>query len=330
VLTEEVVDKKILDSVILTLEDGTTLFKTARGDTRTAHFHPDRKEQTVLQLGTADDVLAVKAASRVLDYVSEININMGCPKPFSIQGGMGAALLSDPLRATTIVRSLRSALPHEIPVTCKIRYLSEDGNISSIHSIKRTTEFMTALVEAGADAITLHMRTRPMRPREPAIWDAFTDLIQALPQSVSHVPIIANGDFFTRQQINQFRESVHTSLAESFPSRKWCDSVMIARGALWNPSIFAPHPLPIEEVVADFVDACKGFNEPPVAVKWIVSQMMDNSSKNFHGEPIKFFREKIQVAKSMDDIEYAIAKPQSSRIIDKSLDTHDSTIKKLR
>lgn len=31
--------------------------------------------------------------------VAALDINMGCPKPFSIAGGMGAALLSEPEKA---------------------------------------------------------------------------------------------------------------------------------------------------------------------------------------------------------------------------------------
>jgi len=32
-----------------------------------------------------------------------IDLNMGCPKPFSVHSGMGAALLSDPVRAKEVL-----------------------------------------------------------------------------------------------------------------------------------------------------------------------------------------------------------------------------------
>lgn len=82
------------------------------------------RDRIVFQLGTANDNWAVKAAThvyaRVLSHffnslyvvggdplslkrcsssakdVAAIDINMGCPKHFSIQGGMGFALLSNP------------------------------------------------------------------------------------------------------------------------------------------------------------------------------------------------------------------------------------------
>ena len=51
--------------------------------------------------------------------VAAIDINMGCPKKFSINGGMGAALLRDAEKAKGILKTLVDAL--SIPVTCKIR-----------------------------------------------------------------------------------------------------------------------------------------------------------------------------------------------------------------
>lgn len=65
----------------------------------------------IVQLGasTASDALA---ATRVIeDDIHGIDINMGCPKRFSVQGGMGAALLQDPIRAQDIIRTLATNLP---------------------------------------------------------------------------------------------------------------------------------------------------------------------------------------------------------------------------
>ena len=44
---------------------------------------------------------------------------MGCPKSFSMKGGMGAALLTQPDKIKDILTSLVAAV--DIPVTCKIR-----------------------------------------------------------------------------------------------------------------------------------------------------------------------------------------------------------------
>ena len=49
--------------------------------------------------------------------VAGIDVNMGCPKPFSLKGGMGAALLREPER----VRAILSAL---VKATFRVRPIS--------------------------------------------------------------------------------------------------------------------------------------------------------------------------------------------------------------
>ena len=48
---------------------------------------------------------------------------MGCPKSFSMKGGMGAALLTQPDKIKDILTSLVAAV--DIPVTCKIRVFDQ-------------------------------------------------------------------------------------------------------------------------------------------------------------------------------------------------------------
>jgi tRNA-dihydrouridine synthase 2 len=63
---------------------------------------------------------------------------MGCPKAFSIKGGMGAALLSQPERIKAILTTLVKGLPH-LPITCKIRILpSEEDTLSLVKMIEST------------------------------------------------------------------------------------------------------------------------------------------------------------------------------------------------
>lgn len=62
---------------------------------------------------------------------------------FSVQGGMGAALLADQDNACSIISNLSSNL--SIPVSAKIRILD---------SLEATAAFMRRLEAAGASAIT--------------------------------------------------------------------------------------------------------------------------------------------------------------------------------
>jgi hypothetical protein len=68
-------------------------------------------ERLIVQLGASTATYALAAARVVCDDAFGIDINMGCPKRFSVQGGMGAALLQDPNRAQDIIRTLATNLP---------------------------------------------------------------------------------------------------------------------------------------------------------------------------------------------------------------------------
>ncbi|CAM9388132.1 unnamed protein product, partial [Choristocarpus tenellus] len=98
-------------------------------------------------LGTADAVSALKAAQHVERDVAAVDVNMGCPKRFSLQGGMGAALLKKPEVAADIIGTLRRNL--SVPVTSKIRLLD---------NAEDTVEFSRRLEKAGAGALTVHAR----------------------------------------------------------------------------------------------------------------------------------------------------------------------------
>ena len=47
------------------------------------------KDKLIYQVGTGEAGLAIKAAEMVVGDVSGIDVNMGCPKKFSVSGGMG-------------------------------------------------------------------------------------------------------------------------------------------------------------------------------------------------------------------------------------------------
>lgn len=100
---------------------------------------------------------------------------MGCPKQFSITGGMGAALLSEPEKIKSILTLLVPNL--SIPVTCKIRLLPD---------IDDTIKLCKMIESCGVAAIAVHGRTKTERPNHPNNNEA----IRRIAESVD-VPIIA-------------------------------------------------------------------------------------------------------------------------------------------
>jgi tRNA-dihydrouridine synthase 2 len=87
VYTEEIVDwklsncKRILNPVLETVDfidklDGSIIFRTCTTE----------KSQVILQIGTADPERALQACKLVENDVAGIDLNMGCPKDFSVKG----------------------------------------------------------------------------------------------------------------------------------------------------------------------------------------------------------------------------------------------------
>eukprot|EP00929_Paragymnodinium_shiwhaense_P096822 TRINITY_DN58541_c0_g1_i1.p1 TRINITY_DN58541_c0_g1~~TRINITY_DN58541_c0_g1_i1.p1 ORF type:complete len:253 (-),score=63.72 TRINITY_DN58541_c0_g1_i1:651-1409(-) len=203
VFGEEIIDKKVIDNVrVENPAFGTIDYVSAREKVTVFSTCEEERGKVIFQLGTANGPTAAQAACIVAGDVRGVDVNMGCPKSFSVKGGMGAALLSTPEVAADILKSLRRNLPSSCALTCKIRMLP---------STQKTREFMQLCEKSGAEAITVHMRRREERPAEPAHWDEIVKLWDAV-----KVPIIANGDFFNRRQIDEHRRR-HPALRRVLP-----------------------------------------------------------------------------------------------------------------
>ena len=84
---------------------------------------------------------------------SLVDINMGCPAKRVVAGECGSALMREPEIAQELVRAVVAAVPAHVPVTVKHR-----AGWNQDH--RNAPEFACAMVEAGAQMITVHGRTR--------------------------------------------------------------------------------------------------------------------------------------------------------------------------
>ena len=91
----------------------------------------------------------VKILKQVENDVDAIDINMGCPKAFSLKGGMGAALLSQPEKIRKILTGLVAVA--KIPVTCKMRCLPNEADTLALAKVMES---------AGCAMLVVHGRTR--------------------------------------------------------------------------------------------------------------------------------------------------------------------------
>lgn len=141
-----------------------------------------------------------------------IDINMGCPAPKVANNGGGSSLLRDPALVGKIVRAVKDAV--NTPVTVKIRTGWDKDSINA-------TEIAKIIEANGADAITVHGRTRTQMYAPPV------DLVSiAAVKCAVKIPVIANGDV------------VDGISAKKMYDETGCDFVMVGRGAMGTPWVF--------------------------------------------------------------------------------------------
>lgn len=145
------------------------------------------------QIGTADPELAVQAALTVQGDVAGVDLNCGCPKPFSTHNGAGAGLLSTPELLCNILTSLVAAV--NVPVSCKIRLLPDQ---------KDTLELVEKICQTGIKNLTVHARTKTMRSTERALIERLRDIVEVADRY--GIPVAANGDVVGMWDFERIKE----------------------------------------------------------------------------------------------------------------------------
>jgi len=214
----------------------------------------------IYQMGTGEANLALQAATKVAPDVDGIDINMGCPKKFSVSGGMGSALLSDVHRACDIIKTLKRNIA-TIPISCKIRLLENTS---------KTIDFVKALEQAGVNAIAVHAREVGDESTMKAKWERLEPVLQSVK---GQIPTIINGDLFNRKTIDDVK------------TMTGADSVMLARPALYNTSIFLPKPMDKTEVIQEYIRHAVRWRTHPKNVKYVICEMMNNRRHPHHLVP---------------------------------------------
>lgn len=246
----EIIDRKVIgcerveNSQLGTIDfvkNGKVFFRTS----------PMEKSRLVFQLGTSSPDLALQAAKIVQGDVCRVDVNCGCPKHFSIQGGMGAALLSNPETLCSILSTLVQNL--SIPVSAKIRVFPD---------AEKTLELVGQIVSTGISALAVHCRTKEDRPETPGDWEIWRKIAA---KYGDQIPIIANGDVFDRKDVQNALEIQNI------------DGLMIARGARKNPSIFQSIPIDANQVALEYLELAVKYASSSAGVKYILSGMVTDS-----------------------------------------------------
>jgi len=206
----------------------------------------EEKDKVVFQMGVSDAETAVKTAQIIQPYVAAIDVNMGCPKSYSIKGNMGAALLTQPELVKDILTSLVNVCT--IPVTCKIRILQDEADTLALCQLIEST---------GVSALTVHGRTRYTTSRQPCDYEIISKIKKLL-----KIPVILNGaSLDVKNEVDMRRMMSETGV----------DGVMLARAAWSNPSVFRKEgPLPIKEVVTQYMKYCITYEVPLHILKYTI------------------------------------------------------------
>src|SRR5438034_5705450 len=177
-------------------------------------FDPAERPYGIQLYGAEADVMG-RAAALVTELFEPdfVDINFGCPVKKVVRNNGGSGCLKDMGLVQGIIRAVRSAT--HLPVTVKIRSGWDDQQRDPIDIALRCEE-------AGAQALTLHPRTRTQMYQGVANGDEIAAVARAL-----SIPVIGNGDIRTPEDVVAMRN--HTN----------CAGIMIARGSFGNPWLFA-------------------------------------------------------------------------------------------
>ncbi len=168
-----------------------------------------------IQIYGADAGIMATAAGMVTELFQPdfVDINFGCPVKKVVRNNGGSGCLKDMTLVRGIIGAVRDAT--RLPVTVKIRSGWDETQRDPVDIALRCQN-------AGAQALTLHPRTRTQMYHGAANWDEIAAVAAALT-----IPVIGNGDIRTPADVLAMRQQTN------------CAGIMIARGSFGNPWLFA-------------------------------------------------------------------------------------------
>lgn len=226
----------------------------------------NQKSTQLLELGPLERPAAVQlfgddpdAMARAVPAAMEakpdvIDINMGCPAPKIAGGRSGSALMKEPELAARIIRAVKDASP--VPVTVKFRKGWDDAHVNAV-------EFARMAEASGADAITIHGRTRAQMYAPPVDWDIIRQVKEAV-----KIPVIGNGDVDSPQAARALLDSTG------------CDLVMVGRGALGRPWLLGQ--------IREYLTTGRLLPDPPMEERMAVMVEHIRLMASYKGDAVAF------------------------------------------
>lgn len=176
-------------------------------------------------LGNEEEPIA-QSVRKLEDWGAEaIDINMGCPVQKALKHNYGVALMGDVKYAAKVVEY--TARSTNLPVSVKLR-AGEQNDFTYL------LNFVRALVDSGANWITLHPRTAAQKRRGHADWEQIAKLKAAV-----SIPVIGNGDIQTVDDVFAMHSQTNCDMVMSgraLAARPWMLWQVGERMGFANPS----------------------------------------------------------------------------------------------
>ena len=182
---------------------------------RTFNMAKRHKDEKVLGVQvTGRNPQETAEAVMILDSMNfdTIDLNMGCPVRKVVKQGCGSAILKDPKRVYDTVALCRKYTSK--PFSAKIRLGWDHDQLN----VKEVTQ---AVLDGGADWITIHGRCRSDRYEQPVLMDKIIEVAESY-----QIPVIANGNILTPADGHMVN------------SQEPLSGMMVSRGSLGNPWLF--------------------------------------------------------------------------------------------
>ena len=191
--------------------------------------HHESEDIRSVQLYGVDPKTISEAVTMLVaeNRADHIDLNFGCPVPKVTRKGGGAALpYKQDLFAAIVTSAVKAA--GNIPVTVKMRKGIDADHLTFIDAGKSARD-------AGVAAVALHARTASEYYSGNADWTA----IHELKDQLRDVQVLGNGDIWSASDaIRMMRET-------------GCDGVVVGRGCLGRPWLFADLQAAFEEYARD-------------------------------------------------------------------------------
>lgn len=204
---------------------------------------PGEEPPVGIQVMGGDDLVVARTMPRVnACSPAVIDINMACPVRKIVKAACGASLMDDPPRAQAVLRAVKSETDR--PVGVKLRL-----GLKTV-SIDRVAD---ALVEAGADALTIHGRTAAQMYTGRSDRAKVLEVARRLP-----IPVVAAGDVFTVDDVRACLEggAAGVLIARGMMGRPWFVGEARAAALELAPPM-RPNPI---EVALDHLDHVLAFH----------------------------------------------------------------------